>query len=171
MIPQTLKDNNEGLGKWAILIGYRGSIAHGMFIPNTEPNSIDDKDVMSICIPPIDYYFGLNQFHSRGTQEIKKDEWDIVVYELKKFVSMLCKANPNVISMLWLEPQHYTYISSVGKLLIENRDLFLTLQIYHSFIGYAHDQLKKMTHLGSIKNEKLLLEKELRRRNIDFSQM
>ena len=29
-----------------IVLGYRGSISHGMYVPQTDPNSIDDKDVM-----------------------------------------------------------------------------------------------------------------------------
>lgn len=42
-----------------ILVGYRGSIAHGMYVPPKNPTSIDDKDLMSVCIPPLDFYLGL----------------------------------------------------------------------------------------------------------------
>ena len=31
-----------------IIVGYRGSIAHGMYLANTDPNSIDDKDIMGV---------------------------------------------------------------------------------------------------------------------------
>jgi len=85
-----------------ILSGYRGSIAHGMYIPQSDPNSIDDKDVMAIVVPPLRYYFGIDTYGSRGTREITHDPWDIVVYELRKYVSLLVKGNPNVIALLWL---------------------------------------------------------------------
>lgn len=134
------------LKEWSILSGYRGSISHGTYVPSTDPNSIDDKDLMVICVPPIDYYFGLKEFGSRGTQEIKYKEWDVVVYELKKFIRMLKQGNPNVLGMLWLNQNHYTYISRAGQLLLDNRNLFVGKHVYDSFCGYARGQLKRMIH-------------------------
>jgi len=70
-IPKELLFEHPYIEDWSILLGYRGSISHGMFVPSKDPNSIDDKDVIGICIPPMDYYYGLKQFGSRGTKEIK----------------------------------------------------------------------------------------------------
>jgi len=36
-----------------IFLGYRGSIAHGMYVPNSDPNSIDDKDIMGFLLRKI----------------------------------------------------------------------------------------------------------------------
>lgn len=138
----------EKLKKDSIILAYRGSIAHGMYMPNTDPNSIDDIDLMSICVPSIDHYFGLRQYGSRGTKEIKKDKWDVVIYEFLKFVGLLENGNPNVLSLLWLEPQHYIHLTDEGKYLIKHRHLFANKYIYHSFSGYARAQLYKMTHLA-----------------------
>lgn len=124
---------------------YRGSIAHGMYIPNSDPNSIDDKDVMAVCVPPVDYYFGLKRYGSRGTKEIKRGEWDIVIYEAQKMVSLLQRGNPNVLMALWLEAEYYLNITPAGQLLIDNRELFVGKHVYRAFTGYAHSQLKKMT--------------------------
>lgn len=134
------------LSDWSILLGYRGSIAHGMYVPPKEPTSIDDKDLMGVCVPPIDYYFGMNKLGSDGTKEIKQDEWDIVVYEAKKFIRLLAQGNPNVLSMLWLESNYYLHMTNAGRLLIGNRHLFVGKHVYHSFTGYAHSQLHRMTH-------------------------
>jgi len=125
-----------------ILAGYRGSIAHGMYVPNSDPNSIDDKDLMGVTIAPLDTYFGLKHFEQKETT-IR--EWDTVTYEFVKFVRLLSKANPNVLSMLWLEKQHYIHITTLGQRLIDNRDLFVSKSIYQSYTGYAHGQLKRMT--------------------------
>ena len=54
-IPSRILAMDKGMDEWCILHGYRGSIAHGMYEPTTEPNSIDDKDTMGVCVPPIDY--------------------------------------------------------------------------------------------------------------------
>lgn len=129
-----------------ILVGYRGSIAHGMYVPPKEPTSIDDKDLMSVCIPPLDFYLGLETFGSHGTRELKEKEWDIVIYEIKKFISLLAQGNPNVLSMLWLAPNYYIHLTRSGKYLIENRSIFVGKHVYHSFTGYAHSQLHRMTH-------------------------
>jgi len=148
-IPMDILIRNNYLINDSILIGYRGSIAHGMFVPNTDPNSIDDKDVMAVVIPPIDNYLGLKQFGSRGTKEINPtiiNEWDIVTYELIKFIKLLVKSNPNVLSLLWLDEHHYIKKTKEGKLLIDSRNKFVSKQIYHSFTGYAYGQLKKMDH-------------------------
>ncbi len=132
----------------AILAGYRGSIVHGTYRPNSEPNSIDDKDVMIIVVPSLDHYFGLKEFGSKGTKEAKRDEWDIVTYEVCKFIRLLSKGNPNVLSLLWITPKHYLKITSAGQLILDNRKLFATKHVYHAFTGYAYSQLYKMEHMA-----------------------
>jgi len=145
-IPKNIVNSHRGLGEWAILTAYRGSIAHGMYVPQNDPNCIDDKDVMSVCIPPLDYYLGLKEFGNKGTREIMIDEWDIVIYEFKKFINMLIQGNPNVLSMLWLEGKHYIKLTNAGQKLIDNRNLFVGRHVYRSFTGYAYGQLHRMTH-------------------------
>lgn len=147
-IPKDIVQGERGLSRWCILSGYRGSIAHAMYVPRSDPDSIDDKDVMAVCVPDPDHYLGLKDYAHRGTKEIKRGEWDIVIYELRKFVSLLAKGNPNVLSLLWLSPQFYLVQTDPGHMLIENRDLFVGRHVYHSFVGYAHGQLHRMTHMA-----------------------
>lgn len=142
---KTVEAADKGLNDWCILLGYRGSVAHGMYVPNSDPNSIDDIDLMGVCVPPIDYYYGLKEYSSRGTKEITVDPYDIVVYEAKKMISLLANGNPNVLSLLWLRPEDYLKTTVAGTMLIQNRDLFMGRHIYNSFIGYAHGQLQRMT--------------------------
>ena len=127
----------EGL----ISLCWRGSVAHGMYVTKSDPDSIDDKDVMGVYIGPLEHYLG---FGRNDVYEKWEGEWDCVFYELKKFVGLLLNCNPNVLSLLWLKPNGIIYESSIGQRLRENRDLFVTRKAYHSFSGYAHDQFKKM---------------------------
>ena len=143
-VPKDIIREQPGLGEWCILHCYRGSIAHGMYVPSNDPLSIDDKDTMAICVPPKDYYIGLKQYGSRGTKEIKRDEWDIVIYEARKAISLLKKGNPNALAMLWVAPNYYIKLGPPGQLLIDNRSLFAGRHVYRSFVGYAHGQLKRM---------------------------
>ncbi len=118
-----------------------GSESHGLKIPNTDPDSIDDKDIMAVVMPPARYYLGLSRWE--GASSIK-GEWDVVLYEYRKYVSLLMKQNPNVIGTLWLDD--YIYTSDIGTTLVYNRDLFKHRRLARdSFLGYANSQLKKMT--------------------------
>lgn len=126
-----------------IILGYMGSIAHGTHVPSTEPDSIDDRDLMGVCIAPEAVYFGLRKFEQR---EVKYKEWDSVVYEIGKFFRLLLKQNPNVLGLLWLSETNYCHVAPAGGLIIENRGLFTSKEAYHSFSGYAHGQLHRMTH-------------------------
>jgi len=130
-----------------ILEGIIGSQSHGTYHPE-HPDSIDDVDIMGITIPGIEHYLGLKSFGSRGTKVIQEGKFDIVLYGIKKYVSLLLKCNPNVTALLWLNKEHYTKITDIGKLLIDNRDVFTSKLMYKSFTGYAYSQLKRMTHLA-----------------------
>lgn len=126
-----------------VLLGYRGSIAHGMYVPQEDPTSIDDKDVMGVYVGPMQHYLG---FGRRDTIEKFIGQWDCVHYELRKFIGLLLNCNPNVMSLLWLEPKNYIFRDRIGEILIANRHVFVSRKAYHSFSGYAHSQFKRMTH-------------------------
>jgi uncharacterized protein len=129
-----------------IFLGYRGSIAHGMYVPNTDSNSIDDKDIMGVFVAPISHYLGIKKV--KDVREKWYKEWDCVYYELIKFVGLLEKGNPNVLTLLWLDNQYIIYKSDDWNLITENRDAFSSKNVYHSFVGYAHGQLHRMTHMA-----------------------
>lgn len=134
----------DDIGKWMILHAYRGSVAHGMYVPNTDPNSIDDIDTMGVVVPPPEYFLGLSEYGSRGTREIKHDPWDIVLYDVRKVVRLLAQGNPNVLSLLWVPMSRYLSITDAGLLLRDNRELFVGKHVYQPFVGYARAQLEKM---------------------------
>jgi RNA repair pathway DNA polymerase beta family len=109
----------EGL----ISLCWRGSVAHGMYVPKSDPDSIDDKDVMGVYVAPIEHYLG---FGRQDVFEKWEGEWDCVFYELRKFIGLLLNCNPNVLSLLWLKENGIIYESSLGRLLRDHRDLFVT---------------------------------------------
>jgi predicted nucleotidyltransferase len=130
--------------KGLMLLVYRGSIAHGMYVPQEDPDSIDDKDVMGVYIAPYQHYVG---FHSdKDSMENIWKEWDVVCYELRKLIQLLLKGNPNVLSLLWVNDRHVIYENNFGKLLRANKQIFVSKNVYHSFNGYAYSQFKRMTH-------------------------
>ena len=137
--------HNQTYKKYApqiILEGIRGSQAHGTYVPQ-HPDSVDDEDLMGVAVMPIDYYVGLNHFE---VQEIKEGRYDVVIYEIRKFIRLLLKQNPSVVMLLWLQDHYYTKRTELSELLIKNRDIFSSKKAYQAFSGYAYGQFKRMTH-------------------------
>lgn len=127
-----------------ILVGRRGSEAHGTYVPTTDPNGVDDRDLMGIVIQPPAGYLGLKEWNEAQTI---KDVWDVVLYDIRKFVRLLSKANPNVWTLLWLREEDYLLKTDLGQTLIQNRGLFTAKDAFHAaFIGYARGQMYRMTH-------------------------
>lgn len=132
-----------------VVMAYRGSIAHGMYTGG-DNNSIDDIDLMGIYIETRDFYQGLD-FKSLGyggrksdSQEYWVDKYDIVNYELRKLFALLLKGNPNVLTLLYLDPKHVLFHDPVWDKLLENKDIFLSKKAFYAFGGYAKEQLRKM---------------------------
>jgi len=131
------------------LLGYVGSIAHGVYTPTYGPDEHDDKDLLGIYVAPRPYYIGLGRgkyaqslFMEPG---ISGTIWDITIYEVRKMFSLLLKCNPNVISLLWLPDDLYVTCNRFGEVLRDNRDIFSSQLAANTFCGYARGQLKRMT--------------------------
>ncbi len=165
-ITDVIAKHHQDILDWSILAGWRGSITHGTYIQKHDPQSIDDKDAMYIVVPSEDYYLGLLKYGSHGTVEIKDGEFDIVVYEAKKFISLLAQGNPNVLCMLWLRPEYYLMQTIAGKTIVENRSLFVGQHVYHSFSGYAKAQMERLLRAGSLTSLLPTIEKEIHKRNL-----
>lgn len=141
---KTLENMPDLVRPGTVFLSYRGSESHGTTLPPEDEFGTDDVDLMGAFVYPLEHYFG---FGRRQTLERWVGEYDIVEYELGKFVSLLLKSNPNVISLLWLPQESILVSSPAHERLIENRDLFASKAVYDSFCGYANGQLRRMTRL------------------------
>jgi hypothetical protein len=125
-----------------LCLAYVGSHAHGTYVPPSDPDAIDDVDLMGIVLPPARYTIGLTPFEHWTCQ---REELDIVCYALHKFVRLCLKGNPNVLGLLWLREQEYLLRTPTFLQLQAARDLFSAKSVYDSFAGYANGQLHRMT--------------------------
>lgn len=133
-------ENGFPLKAHLIVLANVGSHGHGTYVPPTDPDAIDDVDYMGVLIPPARHLLGLHEWEHWVWQF---EELDVVVYSLKKFVTLLLKSNPNVLGLLWM--REYTYSTAQWALVLGERDQFSTRQAYGAFIGYAQTQFRKMT--------------------------
>ena len=128
------------------ILGLRGSLAHGTYTPTYGSSEHDDKDIMGACFGPRETYLGFGRFEQRERMITGSDGvvWDSVVYEIRKFFSLLLKGNPNVLCTLFLDENMFLYKDDIGKDLISHRDWFIGKHVYAPFKGYASSQLSKM---------------------------
>lgn len=125
--------SNPNLDQNIILIGLGGSHAYGT------NNADSDLDIRGVATNS-----GRNIIIGKDFEQVVDIETDTTIYSFDKIVKLLCSCNPNTIEMLGLKPEHYLYISSLGKLLIKNKKLFLSQIAAYTFGGYAHAQLRRL---------------------------
>ncbi|MFA5298144.1 MAG: nucleotidyltransferase domain-containing protein [Lutibacter sp.] len=121
------------------LAGYVGSISHG-----TAGDVIDDVDISGIFISPESHYLGLTPIDHIVRVDVA-EKYDFALFELRKYFRLLIANNPNVLSLLWIPENMYFTKNDWGKLLLENKKMFLSKKLYKTFGGYAYSQLQRMT--------------------------
>jgi uncharacterized protein len=133
----------DWLEERTIILSPTGSYAYGT---NTETS---DHDYKGVCIPPIEYYLGLeafNEYNSSGGKNFKntKDDVDVNIIHINKFVKDAMAGVPNNIEILFVRPEDYLKVTPLGQRLIDNRHLFLSKLIQKRFGGYAYSQIQKL---------------------------
>ena len=124
---------DEHLGKHVILLGLAGSYSYGTNIDGS------DIDIRGIALNQKSDLIGLTQF-----EQYVDDKTDTVIYAFNKIVTLLLSCNPNTIELLGLNPEHYLYLNDIGKMLLDNRKIFLSKRAIQSFGGYADAQLRRL---------------------------
>lgn len=121
------------LGSNIILLALGGSYAYGTNVESS------DLDVRGCTLNKKEEILTNQKF-----EQFINEETDTTIYSFNKLVSLLVNCNPNTIEMLGCKPEHYLYISNVGKQLLDNSHMFLSKQAAYSFGGYANQQLRRL---------------------------
>lgn len=124
---------NIHLGRHVMLVGLAGSYAYGT------DNENSDVDIRGVALNRKSDLIGLTEF-----EQYTDSRTDTVIYGFSKIVRLLLECNPNTMELLGLRPEHYLYLSDMGRELIENRTLFLSRRAVQSFGGYADAQLRRL---------------------------
>ncbi len=124
---------NEHLGRYVILLGLAGSYSYGTNIETS------DIDVRGITLNRKSDLIGLTRF-----EQYVDENTDTVIYGFNKIIALLLNCNPNTIELLGLNMEHYLYLNDIGRMLLDNRALFLSRKAIRSFGGYADTQLRRL---------------------------
>jgi len=93
------------------------------------------------------------QQHHINVPEYRK-EYDIAMFSIVKYFQLVMDCNPNMIDSLYVPFNCITHITEIGKMVRDNRKLFLHKGAYHRFSGYAFSQLNKIKTKNSTKDTK-----------------
>ncbi|MEP0263068.1 nucleotidyltransferase domain-containing protein [Dokdonia sp.] len=112
-----------------------GSKAYGL------DTATSDTDIRGIFILPKDLFYGMEY-----VEQINDATNDIVYYELRKFISLLSKNNPNILELLNV-PEDCILIKDplFDRIMM---DYFLSKLCKNSFANYAYTQIKKARGLN-----------------------
>lgn len=126
-----------------VLLVRHGSHAYGTNIATS------DEDFKGIAIPPRQYFLG-SQFKF---EQAELHEPDLVIYDIRKFINLASACNPNIIEVLHTDPSDHFVVDPIGRIILDNKDNFLSKRIKHTFMGYSISQLKRIkTHRRWILN-------------------
>jgi uncharacterized protein len=129
-----------------------GSQAYGLALPHS------DTDIKGVFIQPKKEFYGLTYI-----DQINNDTNDIMYYEIKKFVDLLLKNNPNILELLSTPDDCVLHRYPVMNLL--KPEMFLSKLCNQTFGQYAYAQIKKARGL----NKKILNPLDRKRKTVlDF---
>lgn len=126
---------NPHLGKNICYLTLGGSHAYGT---NIEGSDVDIRGIATNTKEEI--------LLGRDFEQVVNTDTDTTVYSFKKIVNLLANVNPNTIETLYTREDQILYMNEAGKLLRDNRDIFLSKKCVYSFGGYANQQLRRLVN-------------------------
>jgi len=124
-----------------------GSELHGAKVQGT-----DDLDIYGVYIEPPEMALGLESmphfvWSTAGDDRRNgPNDVDVTLYSLKKWAGLACKGNPTALHFLF---SRGTVKSTIWADIMSEKNVFLARTCAKQFIGFADDQLKRMTgHKG-----------------------
>jgi hypothetical protein len=121
-----------GLYDYVIYRCVVGSRAYGL------EHSESDTDRRGIYLPPADLHWSLYEV----PEQLENRETEECYWELRKFLILALKANPNILECLY-SPLVET-ATPIARELLAMREVFLSKLVYQTYNGYVMSQFKKL---------------------------
>jgi uncharacterized protein len=118
---------NNGLLVFEVITG---SKAYGL------DTATSDTDIRGVFVLPKNMFYGLEY-----TAQVNNDTNDIVYYELKRFMELLSRNNPNILEMLNVPDNCVFQKHSIMDMI--KHEMFLSKLCEQTFANYAFTQIKK----------------------------
>lgn len=124
---------NPHLGGSMIFATFGGSHAYGTNTPDS------DIDIRGCAFNSRTDILGRTNF-----EQVIDNPTDTTIYSFNKLIHLLSDCNPNTIELLGCKPEQYVFFNDIGRMMVEQRDMFLSQKAVHAFGGYATQQLRRL---------------------------
>lgn len=115
---------------WLIFEAITGSKAYGLATERS------DTDIRGVFVLPKELFYSLEY-----TSQVSSETNDIVYYELRRFMELLSRNNPNIIELLNVPDNCVLYRNELMNRI--RPELFLSKLCEQTFANYAYTQIKK----------------------------
>ena len=133
----------------------RGSQSYGLALPTS------DEDTGGVFLMEHNDLLGIS---SNRVEQVNDEKNDTVWYEIGKYVELLAKSNPTMLESLFIPEHCVKYVHPAFKVILDNKNIFVTKETFKSFVGYATSQIQKARGL----NKKIVNPIVERKQPIDF---
>jgi hypothetical protein len=145
-------DDIQNSNQHLLLRCISGSHAYGLNLPHS------DTDIKGVFVLPKEKFYGLTFI-----DQVNNETNDIMYYEIKKFVDLLLKNNPNILELLATPDDCILYKHQMMDWI--KPEMFISRLCNQTFGQYAYAQIKKARGL----NKKILNPIDEKRKTIiDF---
>lgn len=129
----------------------------GSFSYGTSTDS-SDIDIVGVVVPPRSIVFPYRndaRISGFGEKPPAFDQWihaastgdgpvDATYYSVVKLFQLCAENNPNMLDVLFVPENCISHITLAGRLIRDNRGLFVSKRAWHKFRGYAFSQIHKL---------------------------
>lgn len=140
---------HKRLGNRIDFLVFGGSTAYGLNGPNS------DVDIRGITSPLRSDILNGGVFlpeeigpcvniNCGRFEQYEDSNTDTTIYNTEKYIRLIVNCNPNTIEMLGCLPEHYAHVSEIGRLILDNKDIFITKKAFDTFAGYANQQFTRL---------------------------
>lgn len=119
---------------WLIFETIAGSRAYGL------DTAASDTDIRGVFVLPQEKLYGLEYI-----PQVSNESNDIVYYELKRFIELLSKNNPNIMELLAVPNNCILYRHDIMDMI--KPSFFISKLCEKTFANYAYTQIKKASGL------------------------
>ena len=123
-----------------------GSHLYGLSTPES------DEDFVGVFLPDVEELLGLQPINeisnstknSGNSRRNNKDDVDDKFFSLQKFLHLALNNNPNIVELLFVNPENKIITSPQFTELENHYDKIISQKVYSSFKGYAYSQKHKL---------------------------
>lgn len=124
------------------------------------PTESSDYNFYGFIVPPMQCVFPHTIGHIDGFEQspYKFEQWekmqfemelgvaDVTIFNIVKYFRLITDCNPNIIHSLFVPDECVVAQDSIGAIVRNNREVFLSKKAYYTFKGMALSHLKKIEH-------------------------